>query len=526
MTSRQEALWGRAGQELIYNSKILITGLTNAGVEAIKTAAMLGVGKIYLIDESKNKGFFLDNQLNENENTAVQLENIVNGLKFESGDTLETVKVEAFAEEFFNNEKLIENLKPDAIFDFTGDLSSQTQAIEYGISLAQEQAVDVFLGDCDGFAFTLNHYSANSEDVAEDIAIEKEIEDFEDEEQGVIMSHMLGSIAIEHFRKNLFIRNNDLLANAQEAKEQEDERNSYQEAGEFKDSISYSTLKHPSAYAAKKKFKNSPQAKTELSEFDLNLSGKKFLVCGCGAIGNPVADMLVRSGASRIDLIDYDHIESHNIERQPFYCGRIDELKAEVLCEKIKKIAEQQGTPIECNALVGKVCDEIKEEKEKQSFDKEWFKSQDYDIVFGCFDGPIARETLNEYAAEIGFKYIDGGSQIRMAKVTAFIPGKTSCLDCTMRVKFEADAARLNEEHRRIHSCTGNAEIVPSVNTSNRIAAALMVAEASKILNSNDYEFFSGFIEYNATSRSTDTICTKRPERTCDLCKNDNTDGP
>ena len=40
-----------------------------------------------------------------------------------------------------------------------------------------------------------------------------------------------------------------------------------------------------------------------------------FCILGCGAVGCNMADMLVRSGAKRITLVDGDHVELTNLNR-------------------------------------------------------------------------------------------------------------------------------------------------------------------------------------------------------------------
>ncbi|MBW2986355.1 hypothetical protein KY333_03215, partial [Candidatus Woesearchaeota archaeon] len=324
MTSRNQAIWGETGQKLINDAKILITGLSITGIEAIKTAAMLGIGTIYLVGDEQGSGFFLEQAMNPAKKQGKQLEKIVNDLRFKSGDLNTTVNVEAVEESYLNNDRLIKQLNPDAIFDFTQDLSSQLQSIEYGIQLSAEKPVEVFLGGCNAQDFTLTHYSPSENDDAEDIADEKEIDRYEGKDQDVTTSHILSSIAIEFFRKRLFNRHKEIISASQK-----DIKKPHKERGPFRDTLKYS-IKHPQASQnIKQQHTNCLRTSMTQEDFSIgchdaaenlittlnlddlpnintSLEGKTFLVCGCGAIGNPVADMLVRKGAAKIDFMDFD----------------------------------------------------------------------------------------------------------------------------------------------------------------------------------------------------------------------------
>lgn len=507
MSSRQEAQWGRVGQELILNSKILVTGLGPAGIETVKTAAMLGVGTIYLMDNETREGFFLDHKIDDSRNTAKQLENIVNELKFESGDTGRSVKVIAFEEDFINNTGLIEDIKPDAIFDFTNNPSSQSQALEYGIKLAETKPVEVFIGSCDNDFLVLNQYTPQEDDdieIAEDNHITY---DHAGKEQDLALSHLLSGMAIESFRKKLFLKNKELLKNAINYKGEQ-----YIEVDvDFNPSLFYSVASRDSRDTGQ------PLDLTGI------IAGKKFLLCGAGAIGNPMADLLVRYGAGRVDCIDFDRIEMHNIERQPFYCGRVGEYKADVLSEKIKNIAEKIGHKTESNSFLSKIGEKsILDYEGMEYFQEDWFRKNEYDAVFGCFDGSIPRATMNNYASTLKFNYIDGGSYPEGCDVTVFVPGKTACLNCTIRIHKLAAAQKKGIQSRAQNSCA-NPEITPNVCMSNRIAAGLMLIEAVRTL-STDYDPWSGTIEYNNQGPGIKTEPLDKSIR-CDLCKNGYTGG-
>ena len=66
---------------------------------------------------------------------------------------------------------------------------------------------------------------------------------------------------------------------------------------------------------------------------------KRFCVIGCGGVGANFAEMLVRSGAERISLIDADKIEEKNLNRIFCFCQKnIDTPKVETLKKKLESI--------------------------------------------------------------------------------------------------------------------------------------------------------------------------------------------
>ena len=78
MESRHKALWGEQGQNLIENASIVIYGLDNAGLELLKSAAMLNIGDIYLVDSDQDlaESFFLDRRLKSGKARSEQLQEL------------------------------------------------------------------------------------------------------------------------------------------------------------------------------------------------------------------------------------------------------------------------------------------------------------------------------------------------------------------------------------------------------------------------------------------------------------------
>ncbi|MFL0171648.1 ThiF family adenylyltransferase [Tenacibaculum maritimum] len=116
--------------------------------------------------------------------------------------------------------------------------------------------------------------------------------------------------------------------------------------------------------------------------FTKELTDKKILIIGVGAIGSNVAKTLVRGGSKQIDLVDYDVKEPENICRAEysFYTGiteKVDELRTDL-------------TVISPFVEVGEVNQQYLEHTSKVLFKDETVKKvlesflNGYDIIFDC----------------------------------------------------------------------------------------------------------------------------------------------
>lgn len=79
-----------------------------------------------------------------------------------------------------------------------------------------------------------------------------------------------------------------------------------------------------------------------------NLKSKEFFdpekvdapvyVIGCGAIGGPVAEQLVRLGLNKIHIVDDDTVAPHNLGNQIFRCDQVNKPKVHALAEILHDI--------------------------------------------------------------------------------------------------------------------------------------------------------------------------------------------
>ncbi len=212
-----------------------------------------------------------------------------------------------------------------------------------------------------------------------------------------------------------------------------------------------------------------------------NFTGKYALMIGAGALGNFVGLGLALSGIERIDILDFDTVETTNLNRQLLFYDAVGDEKAKALAGKLKKI----NPKIKVKGLSGKL---------DESYDKHFMlKENRPDLILDCVDNFGTRAIVNYFAVRYGIPLVSGGTSPSSGQVVVYQPGKSACLEC----KLNVDKALAKE--RTSHSCIHAAQ--PSVITTNQIIGGLMVAEARAILDSQTYgNPIKKMLKYDSTS--------------------------
>lgn len=61
-------------------------------------------------------------------------------------------------------------------------------------------------------------------------------------------------------------------------------------------------------------------------------------IAGAGGIGSNVAVMLVRAGVKRLRIVDFDRVETSNLNRQFYFADQIGQAKVSALAANLKRI--------------------------------------------------------------------------------------------------------------------------------------------------------------------------------------------
>jgi sulfur carrier protein ThiS adenylyltransferase len=117
------------------------------------------------------------------------------------------------------------------------------------------------------------------------------------------------------------------------------------------------------------------------------LQSVKIGIAGCGGLGSNCAMHLVRSGFTRFTLVDFDRVESSNLNRQAFFNSQVGEFKAEALAANMRAVNPDLELGIYVERVdVGRV---------KKLFG-------DCDAVVEAFDRAAAKKRLVEALLPLG----------------------------------------------------------------------------------------------------------------------------
>jgi molybdopterin-synthase adenylyltransferase len=180
-------------------------------------------------------------------------------------------------------------------------------------------------------------------------------------------------------------------------------------------------------------------------------------LCGCGALGTVLANVLVRAGVGHLRLVDRDFIETHNLQRQVLFDEHdvAENLpKAEAAARKLGAInSAVHVEPVVADIDRTNILDLVR----------------DADVILDGTDNFEIRYLINDVAVKLNKPWVYGGSIGSHGQTMTILPGETPCLRCV----FEAAPAP-----GEAGTCETAGVLSPVVN----IVASFQAAEALKIL--------------------------------------------
>lgn len=132
-----------------------------------------------------------------------------------------------------------------------------------------------------------------------------------------------------------------------------------------------------------------------------NLARLRVGVVGAGSVGGLIAAAIARTGFQDVAVIDFDHIEKHNLDRLVYALRRdVGRLKVETLAEYLRACATAEV--FRTDPVVAAI------------YEEEGFRAAlDCDVLFSCVDRPWGRYVLNLIAYAHLIPAIDGGIAVR-----------------------------------------------------------------------------------------------------------------
>jgi molybdopterin-synthase adenylyltransferase len=139
-------------------------------------------------------------------------------------------------------------------------------------------------------------------------------------------------------------------------------------------------------------------------EVQADFARMRFCIVGAGSVGGFIAEALARMGACFITLIDFDKVETHNLDRL-CYANKdhVGNFKVDVLNQYLRQVATSDG--FETFHIIKSVADP-----------DTMMAALDSDAIFSCVDRPWGRHILNQIAYSHLIPVIDGGISIRVDK--------------------------------------------------------------------------------------------------------------
>lgn len=124
-------------------------------------------------------------------------------------------------------------------------------------------------------------------------------------------------------------------------------------------------------------------------------------VVGLGSVGSLVAESLARMGLQELVLIDFDRVETHNLDRLLFASERdVGRLKVEVARERLLEVGTSESLSVD--AIPYSLAEH-----------EGYHAALDCDVLFSCVDRPRARHILNHVGFAHLIPVVDGGIAAR-----------------------------------------------------------------------------------------------------------------
>jgi molybdopterin-synthase adenylyltransferase len=150
------------------------------------------------------------------------------------------------------------------------------------------------------------------------------------------------------------------------------------------------------------------------------LSSGRALICGCGALGSMIANILVRAGVGKVRIVDRDFVELSNLARQALF----NEADAAAGMPKAVAAADKLHA-INSSVEIEPVVDDVNHVNVERLCDG-------VDVIVDGTDNFETRFLINDAAVKLRIPWIYGGCVGAEGQTMTILPGETPCLRCLM----------------------------------------------------------------------------------------------
>ncbi len=146
------------------------------------------------------------------------------------------------------------------------------------------------------------------------------------------------------------------------------------------------------------------------------LARSRVLVVGCGGLGSPALQYLAAAGVGHITLLDADHVEMSNLNRQILYeTGDVGRWKVDAAKDALLDLNPELVVDAQRERLDAKNA-------------THWVR--EHDLVVDGTDNFASRDALNSACLQTDTAWVFAAARQWQAQVGLFVPGKTACWRC------------------------------------------------------------------------------------------------
>ena len=430
---------GRERLERLNSLHVAVVGAGLTGQMVLASLYGLGVGNIYLFDNSekilRNDRGFLHEKATARPGTPKD-KSILSELERIDPDRSIRSRHGKFCEAFAHG------LNPDVIIETTNIPQSKEAVLNYAAKSRSKPLYVISLASDASTSAIGSYYPKRRSKFVEHTSLDLDAllhREFERKRQGGYTSGIVSGLATEEVRKIAFRYDED------DRLIDRNQRLVYNTYSSTRDSLEDDLRRNPIP----------------------RYNDKKVLVVGAGALGNWAEIYLSKLGLERVDFVDPDVAEEKNLNRQIELRGTIGESKAKTLSKRMRS----NDRNIKSTGYFGSVG-----ETGENILPVSMILEKGYDAILGCVDSKSARIWMDQFCTQHGIPYIDGGTDPTTGQVAVYVPGETR------RVSDMVDISSLGETN---NSCQDRPN--PSVVMSNEITSGLMIGELCHVFNNDEY---------------------------------------
>ncbi|MCL2347709.1 MAG: HesA/MoeB/ThiF family protein [Planctomycetaceae bacterium] len=200
------------------------------------------------------------------------------------------------------------------------------------------------------------------------------------------------------------------------------------------------------------------------------LAEGRVLICGCGALGGNVAQILVRAGVGFLKLIDFDTVSLDNLHRQ-FLFSEADAAAGAFKTEAARRTLLSGNSSVSIETVIGRLSSENMDEL-----------VADADVLIDGTDNFPTRFLLNEAAVRHKLPFVSGGVCGASGQVMTVLPHVTPCLACLLGEQNKHFSLPIDQTNDQVND---RANMFPVLSPVVQVVSAFEAMEVLKILSGN-----------------------------------------